>query len=127
MAVQNDSGVMTFAAAIALTRGRGVSLAAAAGEVEYPAAETEEIVGVTLEDAIAGEHVAVALLSKPGTVKVQASQAITAPTSGKGTPLYVGTDGRFTDVAGTQIRYYALEAVGAAGEYLEAMVAGSGE
>ncbi len=140
MAEQNDTGIKTFIAAIALKRGRGVSLASTAGEIEYPADESEEIIGVTLADAAAAEEIEVALLTKPGTFKVELGDRITTPMSDSGIGLHVLSNGQFVDAdymdvssssttsgSRTTRRFYAIERGSGRGSFVEAIVAGLGE
>jgi hypothetical protein len=99
MADVNESGIKTFTAGGALAAYRRVKLSAGSGTQVVYADAGEDHIGVTKDSAASGGVVAVALKSKPGTVKVTAADSFAA-----GAELYGAADGKVSDtVAGAKL------------------------
>lgn len=120
MAIENHGAIQNFKATQALAAHRFVSLGAE-GYVDYPGAETEAVIGVTLEDVAAEDHVPVLMLNCAGKFKITAADSWSAPTAGAGTPLYTTTAGKASDSAGTKIRAYGLTAASGDGSIVTAI------
>ncbi len=75
MAVQNENGFRSFLCGEAITQYRCVNLAAD-GDLQH-ADNDQGLIGVAQEDAAAGAHCNVKLLTAPGTFKIEAGGSFT--------------------------------------------------
>lgn len=118
----NDTGTKTFKSAGAITKGARVKISAA--ETVDNAGLTDKCIGTALNDTFAaGERIAVALRTKPGTHKCIAAAAIAA-----GAEVFSAAAGKVSVSASTAFREgFAMEAAGANNEVFEVMLAGPGD
>lgn len=121
MAAQFDSGFGAFPAGEALAKYRCVRLNSS-GALVYSDPE-EEILGVTQHACASGEHCTIKFFgASPGTFLVETGASITfaVSTDERGTPLYVGNDGKVSGT-GTNQKFCALEGA-ASGQYIHCFV-----
>lgn len=118
----NDNGIMTFTAAGSIYAYRRVKFTGTADNPEVKlSGATGADCGVSLYDAVTGDSIAVAVLSKPGTFDVQLGAA-TAP--GYGAALYRAASGKLTNhqSTGATAVYTAIRKAAATSEVLEVAV-----
>jgi len=108
-----------FTATEALAAFRRVKLTASSGTaVEYAdQSDSSNYIGITLEDAAIGTHVAVALKGMAETHK-----AVAADTFSVGATLYAADDGKVSDTSSGNAIGTALEACTAAGDIVEVIL-----
>lgn len=113
----NDSGYRNFDTAEIIPKHRLVKYGS--GLTITMADLGEEAIGSSVADAFtSGDNIGVAMITKPGTVVLEAAGAFAA-----GAVLYGQADGKVDDVATSAVRIgIALEAAAADGDYAEVMI-----
>ena len=112
-----NEGVKTFTAAEALAAARRVKLSTLVGEVEYADA-ADDFIGVTEDAAAIQTPVAVKLKNAPGTVEIEAAEAILVNTT-----IYGAADGKVAAASTGNDKFgKALEAASGNGAVIEAVI-----
>lgn len=115
MSQQNESGFKTFTTSAAVGKFRRVVIASTGLVSEAVVGATStDYDGVAQDNAASGDPVVVKLRSAPGTFKIEAAGAVAAAAV-----IYAASTGRIDDAASGNAIGKALEAAGAAGDYIE--------
>lgn len=119
MSQQNDSGYKTFTTSAAVGKFRRVVLASDGTVSEAVVGATStDFIGVAQDNAASGDPVVVKLKSAPGTFKIEAAGAVVAAAA-----IYAASTGRIDDAVSGAVIGQAIEAAGAAGDYIECTLA----